>query len=118
MKTLVEEFFIPNNSVKGISQNDYASVSHIITAAKSFARSTCKCVYIIDYNKRNFLYASQNMAKHGIAVGAFVGGYHEHGIWYLYGEGICRNIPPSDRCAERMRNHGISEEDIARILAE
>lgn len=62
MDISTRDFFIPNNAVTDITENDYCEVKNIINATAAFARSTYKSVYIIDYYKQNFLYASPNMA--------------------------------------------------------
>lgn len=43
-----------------IKDDQYSSVQLYIDSAKSFARITNKSVYIIDYNRMNFLYVSGN----------------------------------------------------------
>ena len=60
MAPKIEDFFIPSNAVKNITDEDYQKVDLLVNAAKAFARSTHQCVYIIDYFKKEFLYASEN----------------------------------------------------------
>ena len=62
MPTNISDFFIPSNSVYDITENDYQRAEVLINAAKAFARSTHKSVYIIDYFRKNFLYASETLA--------------------------------------------------------
>lgn len=62
MATNVGDFFIGSNSVYNITDEDYQKISLLINSAKAFARSTHRCVYIIDYFKQNFLYVSENLA--------------------------------------------------------
>ena len=62
MPTNISDFFIPSNSVYDITENDYQRTEVLINAAKAFARSTHKSVYIIDYFRKNFLYASETLA--------------------------------------------------------
>ena len=62
MSTNIADFFLPSNSVYNITENDYAKVDVLLNAIKAFARSTYKSVYIIDYFKKNFLYASDSLA--------------------------------------------------------
>ncbi len=58
----IGDFFLSTNSVGNISDDEYKKVELLINAAKAFARSTYQCIYIIDYFKREFLYASENLA--------------------------------------------------------
>lgn len=62
MSTNIADFFLPSNSVYNITEKDYAKVDVLLNAIKAFARSTYKSVYIIDYFKKNFLYASDSLA--------------------------------------------------------
>lgn len=62
MDIKVGDFFIPNNSVSAIATEDYRQFSVLVDAAKAFARSTYQSVYIIDYYKKGFLYASDSLA--------------------------------------------------------
>lgn len=57
------DFFILSNSVENINESDYSDLSLIVEAAKAFERSTYQCVYIIDYNRQDFMYVSENIAK-------------------------------------------------------
>lgn len=56
----VEDFFILDNAVEGITPEDYHNISDIVDSVAAFSRMTYKSVYIIDYNKKNFLYVSDN----------------------------------------------------------
>lgn len=42
-----------------IEEERYQKAESLVLAARAFARSSHKCVYIIDYYRRNFLYASE-----------------------------------------------------------
>lgn len=42
-----------------IEEERYQKAESLVLAAQAFARSSHKCVYIIDYYRRNFLYASE-----------------------------------------------------------
>lgn len=53
-------FFTMANSVKGVTQADYRRIMPCVEAVKSFARTTHKSIYIIDFYKRNFLYVSES----------------------------------------------------------
>lgn len=48
------------NRVDGITEADYERVQPKIEAVAAAARTTTNSIYIIDYHKRNFLYASDN----------------------------------------------------------
>lgn len=63
MSTTVGDFFLLNNSVGHITEQDYNNATFIINAAKAFSRSTYQCVYIIDYFKKGFVYVSDNISK-------------------------------------------------------
>lgn len=62
MATNIGDFFLYSNSVQNVTEEDYAKITLLVSAAEAFSRSTYQCVYIIDYFKRNFLYVSENMA--------------------------------------------------------
>lgn len=62
MPTNIADFFIPSNSVYDITEKDYQRAEVLLNAIKAFARSTHKSVYIIDYFRKNFLYASESLA--------------------------------------------------------
>ena len=62
MSTNIADFFLPSNSVYDITEKDYMKVDVLLNAVKAFARSTYKSVYIIDYFRKNFLYASDSLA--------------------------------------------------------
>ena len=48
------------NRVDGITEADYERVRPKIEAVAAAARTSTNSIYIIDYHKRNFLYASEN----------------------------------------------------------
>jgi DNA-binding CsgD family transcriptional regulator len=56
----VEDFFIPQNRVSGIPDEDYKAANVLIRAFEAISRVTYKSMYIIDYFKKNFLYVSNN----------------------------------------------------------
>lgn len=58
----IGDFFLYSNSVQDITEEDYGKIELLVNAVEAFARSTYKCVYIIDYFKQDFLYVSENMA--------------------------------------------------------
>lgn len=62
MATNIGDFFLYSNSVRNVTEEDYAKITLLVNAAEAFSRSTYQCVYIIDYFRRNFLYVSENMA--------------------------------------------------------
>lgn len=62
MATNIGDFFIYSNSVQAVTEEDYKRIELLVNAVEAFARSTYKCVYIIDYFKKDFLYVSENMA--------------------------------------------------------
>lgn len=57
-----EKFFIYNNDLCDKTNLDYNQVALIVEAVKSFARSTHKSVYIIDYCKDIVPFVSDNIA--------------------------------------------------------
>ena len=56
----IDDFFIDKNRVDGITEADYERVRPKIEAVAAAARTSTNSIYIIDYHKRNFLYASEN----------------------------------------------------------
>ena len=56
----IEDFFIPENHVDEISEEDYKRAEPVISAIKAVARVTYHSIYIIDYYQKNFLYVSDN----------------------------------------------------------
>lgn len=62
MNHQIDNFFSASNTPESISDEEYKKVDLLVNAAKAFARSTCQCVYIIDYFKREFVYVSENLA--------------------------------------------------------
>ena len=60
MMARVEDFFIMDNAVTGITDEDYQGIQDVVDAVDAFSRMTYKSVYIIDYFKKNFLYVSEN----------------------------------------------------------
>ena len=62
MEIKIKDFFTSDNSVDGITEEDYQQAEVFVKAAKAFARSSNQCVYIIDYFKQGFLYVSDSLA--------------------------------------------------------
>lgn len=60
MTSKIGDYFITSNAVNNITDEDYKNTRLLINAVKAFARCTHQCVYIIDYFRGNFLYASEN----------------------------------------------------------
>lgn len=56
----IDRFFRPINSVMEIPDSDYAKTGVCIAMANALARNTNHSLYIIDYNRKNFLYVSSN----------------------------------------------------------
>ncbi len=57
---IVDDFFTKDNAVTGVTEEAYESIRDLVDYVDAFARMTYKSVYIIDYNKKNFLYVSEN----------------------------------------------------------
>ena len=63
MNIKVEDFFFESNTIPHIKEEEYQQkIEILLQFAQAFARSTHQCVYVIDYFKQNFLYASGNLA--------------------------------------------------------
>lgn len=60
MELNVEEFFKPVKIRETINVDDYKIASTYVSMAEAFARTTYQSVYLIDYNRRGFLYVSDN----------------------------------------------------------
>lgn len=58
----IEDFFLYSNAVHNVTEEEYKEMELLVSAVKSFARITYKCVYVIDYFKRDFVYVSDNFA--------------------------------------------------------
>ena len=56
----VKDFFIKDNIIDKISDEAYNDIAAIIEDIDTFARTTYRSVYVIDYYKQNFLYVSEN----------------------------------------------------------
>lgn len=56
----VEDFFIMDNAVTGITDEDYRNIQDVVDSVDALSHMTYKSVYIIDYFKKNFLYVSEN----------------------------------------------------------
>lgn len=59
----VDSFFTEDNSVQGITDEDYKGVDQLIQDMDSFVRTTYKSVYIIDYFRQGFLYVSDKFMR-------------------------------------------------------
>ena len=56
----LNQFFRPLNSHMQIADSEYAQTAVCISMADALARNTNHSLYIIDYNRKNFLYVSSN----------------------------------------------------------
>ena len=56
----IDDFFMYENWVDGITDADYLGIQPYVEAAQAFAQTTYQSIYIIDYYKKNFLYVSDN----------------------------------------------------------
>lgn len=56
----LEDFFISTNSVSDIPENEYQKMNTLIATFDAVSRVIYQSLYIIDYNKQNFLYVSGN----------------------------------------------------------
>jgi len=56
----VEDFFISSNAVSAIPDEEYQKAGVLIDTVKAMSRIIYQSLYIIDYNKKNFLYVSDN----------------------------------------------------------
>jgi len=56
----IKDFFISENNVYDISEDDYKHADIVVDSVKALARLTYKSIYIVDYYKKNFLYVSDN----------------------------------------------------------
>ena len=56
----IADFFIPENSVENLSEDDYKQVEAVISTLKACARMVYQSIYVIDYFQQNFLYVSEN----------------------------------------------------------
>ena len=56
----INDFFRPINTDLQIPDSDYSKTDVCIAMANALARNTNHSLYIIDYNRKNFLYVSSN----------------------------------------------------------
>ena len=56
----IDDFFMYENRVEGITDADYQRAKPYVEAAQAFAQTTYQSIYIIDYFRKNFLYVSDN----------------------------------------------------------
>lgn len=57
-----DNFFNSLNTVKGVEDEDYKLAQLVINTIKAVNRNSNEGIYVIDYFRRNFLYASENMS--------------------------------------------------------
>ena len=55
-----EDFFIEENKVLYVSDEDYAQMRKYIQLLEAVSRTTYKSIYVIDFFRKNFLYVSKN----------------------------------------------------------
>lgn len=60
MQHEIQRFFRPINPNLHIIESDYEQLQVCVSMAEAMARSTNSSLYIIDYNRKNFLYVSPN----------------------------------------------------------
>ena len=56
----INDFFIEENAVGGVTRADYEQAAPVVEGVKAFAKATYQSIYIIDYFKKGFLYVSDN----------------------------------------------------------
>ena len=59
-QNIINNFFRPINTNIQILDSDYYKTDVCIAMANALARNTNNSLYIIDYNRKNFLYVSSN----------------------------------------------------------
>ena len=59
-QNIINNFFRPINTDLQIPDSDYSKTDVCIAMANALARNTNHSLYIIDYNRKNFLYVSSN----------------------------------------------------------
>lgn len=60
MQNDISRFFRPVNRSLAVAEEDYTQVKAFVSMADAMARSTYCSLYIIDYNRKDFLYVSPN----------------------------------------------------------
>jgi len=60
LRMQTDEFFIDNNSVSPIPEAEYKKINALIDTFNAVSRVVYQSLYIIDYNRQNFLYVSYN----------------------------------------------------------
>ena len=58
--TQIGDFFIDSNRITGITDEDYILAERTLDAVKAISQTAYQSVYVIDYNRRNFFYVSDN----------------------------------------------------------
>ena len=61
MNTYVDKYFSNANSVDEIPEKIYSKLTPLLDAVAALSQSTNKCVYVIDYLKKNFMFVSPNV---------------------------------------------------------
>ena len=56
----INDFFIPENYIDSVSEEDYRQAMYVVDTVKSYNRMIYQSAYVVDYFKRNFLYVSEN----------------------------------------------------------
>jgi DNA-binding CsgD family transcriptional regulator len=56
----IDDFFIPENTVDYVSEEEYAQAVYLLNALEAFARVSYQSIYVVDYYKKNFMYVSDN----------------------------------------------------------
>lgn len=62
MAANIRDFFTYSSLVQNVTEEEYKNIELLVSTVESFARTTYKCVYVIDYFKKEFLYVSDNFA--------------------------------------------------------
>ncbi len=63
MKANIDKYFISANAVDDIQDSYYQKLEPVLQTIEAFTRNTNKVVYMVDYLKKNFLYASDNIKE-------------------------------------------------------
>jgi DNA-binding CsgD family transcriptional regulator len=56
----IEDFFISSNAISDIPEEEYQKIGVLKDMVNAVSRIAYQSLYIIDYNKKNFLYVSSN----------------------------------------------------------
>ena len=63
MKANIDKYFFSVNAEDGIPESHYQKLEPMLQTIEAFTRNTNKVVYVVDYLKKNFLYASDNLEE-------------------------------------------------------